>query len=125
MGLSPGWWRDGGGGSVGGGMLAQVFDMLFRGEAPGALLAAVGEQARAESCAHARMLAALAELVDTTVPADDERALWAFDAWSAAAAEVGMALGVGPRRASRLMRIAEALRYRLPRLGALALTGVR
>ena len=50
---------------------------------------------------------------------DDERALWAFDPWDSVAAEVASAINVGHRRASGQMRIAVALRDRLPRVAAL------
>ena len=50
---------------------------------------------------------------------DDERELWAFDPWDAVAAEVAAALDVGHRRASGQMRIAVALRDRLPTVAAL------
>ena len=54
---------------------------------------------------------------------NDERVLWAFDAWDSVAAEVGAAMAVGSRRASKEMRIAEALRDRLPQVAALARKG--
>ncbi|MDZ4269954.1 MAG: DUF222 domain-containing protein, partial [Mycobacterium sp.] len=70
-----------------------------------------------------RRLAAIAELVDRTVDEDDERGRWAFDPWNHTAARVAAALTVGPRRASGQMRIAVALRYRLPKVAALFLAG--
>ena len=53
------------------------------------------------------------------VDEDDERALWAFDPWDSVAAEVASAMNIGHRRASGQMRIAQALRDRLPRMAAL------
>ena len=50
---------------------------------------------RQEAIAGARRLAAIAELTRRRVDDDDERALWAFDAWDSAAAEVAAAMGVG------------------------------
>jgi hypothetical protein len=50
---------------------------------------------------------------------DDERVMWAFDPWDSAAAEVAAALHIGHRRASGQMRIAQALRDRLPQVAAL------
>jgi hypothetical protein len=64
-----------------------------------------------------------AELTRRRVDDDDERALWAFDAWDSAAAEVGAAMAVGSRRASKEMRIAQALRDRLPAVAGLACKG--
>ena len=49
--------------------------------------------------------------------------MWAFDPWDAVAAEVAAALHVGHRRASGQMRIAVALRDRLPTVAALHLKG--
>ncbi|MGZ5398046.1 MAG: DUF222 domain-containing protein, partial [Mycobacterium sp.] len=46
-------------------------------------------------------------------------ALWAFDPWDSVAAEIAGALNVGHRRASGQMRIALALRERLPKVAAL------
>ncbi|MFY9921459.1 MAG: DUF222 domain-containing protein, partial [Mycobacterium sp.] len=83
------------------------------------LVAAIEDGVRQEAIAGARRLAAIAELTRRRVDDDDERALWAFDAWDSAAAEVAAAMGVGPRRASKEMRIAEALRDRLPAVAAL------
>jgi hypothetical protein len=86
------------------------------------VVAAIEEGARAEAAAGARRLAAIAELARRRV-ADDERANWAFDGWASAAAEVAAAMTVGQRRASREMRIAAALRDRLPRVAALYMRG--
>ena len=87
------------------------------------LIAAIEDGARAEATAAARRLAAIAELVRRRVEDDDVRALWAFDPWDSAAAEVAAALNVGHRRASGQMRIAVALRDRLPTVAALHLKG--
>ena len=88
------------------------------------LVAAIEEGARAEAAAGARRLAAIAELVRRRVDDDDERSMWAFDPWDSVAAEVASALNVGHRRASGQMRIALALRDRLPRVEALYRQGV-
>nr|WP_090346297.1 HNH endonuclease signature motif containing protein [Mycolicibacterium malmesburyense]CRL78888.1 HNH endonuclease [Mycolicibacterium malmesburyense] len=84
-----------------------------------ALVAAIAEGARAEANAAARRLAAIAELVRRKVCDDDERSRNAFDPWDAVAAEVAAAMTVGHRRASGQMRIAQALRERLPQVAAL------
>ncbi|MGV0788092.1 DUF222 domain-containing protein [Mycolicibacterium sp. XJ2] len=84
-----------------------------------AVVAAIAEGARAEAQAAARRLAAIAELVRRKVCDDDERQRSAFDPWDAVAAEVAAAMTVGHRRASGQMRIAQALRERLPQVAAL------
>jgi Domain of unknown function (DUF222) len=87
------------------------------------VVAAIEEGARAEAAAGARRLAAIAELARRRVVDDDARANWAFDGWDSAAAEVAAAMTVGHRRASGQMRIAVALRDRLPRVAALYMQG--
>jgi hypothetical protein len=87
------------------------------------VVAAIEEGVRAEAAAGARRLAAVAELARRRVVDDDERANWAFDGWASAAAEVAAAMTVGHRRASGEMRIAVALRDRLPRVAALYMQG--
>ena len=59
------------------------------------VIAAIEDGARQEAIAGARRLAAIAELTRRRVDDDDERVLWAFDAWDSAAAEVGAAMAVG------------------------------
>lgn len=94
-----------------------MFDVECAAAIDEELIAAIGDGVRAEAVAGARRLAAIAELTRRRVEADgeDPRALWVFDPWAGAAAEVA----VGGRRASGQMRIAEALRDRLPRVAAL------
>jgi hypothetical protein len=87
------------------------------------VVAAIEEGARAEAAAAARRLAAIAELARRRVVDDGEQEYWAFDGWSSAAAEVAAAMTVGLRRASGQMRIAVALRDRLPRVAALYVQG--
>ncbi|KUI44548.1 hypothetical protein AU197_04175 [Mycobacterium sp. IS-1590] len=94
-----------------GGQFAEVDDA--------ALVAAIADGARAEAEAAARRFAAIAELIRRKVSDDDERNLCAFDPWDSVAAEVAAAMTIGHRRASGQMRIAQALRERLPRVAAL------
>ena len=96
-----------------------MFDSEFATASDGELVAAIEDGMRQEALAGARRLAAIAELTHRRVDHDDERAWWAFDGWDSAAAEVAAAMSVGPRRASKEMRIAEALRDRLPAVAAL------
>ena len=101
-----------------------MFDSMFAGVAEDALVGVIEAAAREEAAAGARRLAAIAELVDRCVDEDDERGGWAFDPWDHTAARVAAALTVGHRRASGQMRIAVALRYRLPKVAALFCAGV-
>ncbi|GJF15640.1 hypothetical protein NGTWS1803_00770 [Mycolicibacterium cyprinidarum] len=101
-----------------------MFDTVFAGAADDALVGVIERAAREEAEASARRLAAIAELVHRTVDEDDARGRWAFDPWNNTAARVGAALSVGQRRASGQMRIAVALRDRLPGVAALFFRGV-
>ncbi|HET6736176.1 HNH endonuclease signature motif containing protein [Mycobacterium sp.] len=100
-----------------------MFDSEFSTADDATVVAAIEEGARAEAAAGARRLAAIAELARRRVVDDDERANWAFDGWASASAEVAAAMTVGHRRASAQMRIAVALRDRLPRVAALYMQG--
>jgi hypothetical protein len=100
-----------------------VFDSEFSTADDATVVAAIEEGTRAEAAAGARRLAAIAELARRWVVDDDERSNWAFDGWASAAAEVAAAMTVGHRRASGQMRIAVALRDRLPRVAALYMRG--
>src|SRR3954447_6685209 len=100
-----------------------MFDAEFSTADDATVVAAIEEGTRAEAAAGARRLAAIAELARRRVVDDDERANWAFDGWASAAAEVAAAMTVGHRRASAQMRIAVALRDRLPRVAALYMQG--
>jgi hypothetical protein len=105
------------------GIIESMFDSAFSTADDATVVAAIEEGARAEAAAGARRLAAIAELARRRVDDDDERADWAFDGWASAAAEVAAAMTVGHRRASAQMRIAVALRDRLPRVAALYMRG--
>ena len=85
----------------------------------GALMAAIGECARAEAAAGARRLAAIAELVARRADGPTDCAHWSCDNWDAMAAEVAAAQGISHAMASGQMYLAVALRNRLPRVGAL------
>jgi hypothetical protein len=100
-----------------------MFDSVFSGVGDGELVAAIEDGARQEAIAAGRRLAAIAELIRRRVDDDDARALWACDPWDSAAAEVAAAMGIGARRASAQMRIAQALAERLPRVASLLAAG--
>ena len=89
------------------------------------VVAAIEGWGRAEAAIAARRHAAVAELISRRCAGneDDERSHWACDQWDAAAAEIGAALNLSPRRASTQMYLAQSLRERLPRVAALFLRG--
>jgi hypothetical protein len=101
-----------------------MFDSEFAGADDATVVAAIEECTREAAAADARRLAAIAELASRRVADQGERALWAFDGWDSAAAEVAAAMSIGQRRASAQMRIAMALRERLPRVAALYRQGL-
>ncbi|MDO3399952.1 DUF222 domain-containing protein [Mycolicibacterium neoaurum] len=81
-----------------------------------ALIAEVTDATRAEAAAAARRLAAIAEVTARHCEGEDESsALRLIDGWALAKAEISAACTLGPRAASAQMRIAMALRDRLPR----------
>ncbi|MEH3129297.1 MAG: DUF222 domain-containing protein [Mycolicibacterium neoaurum] len=81
-----------------------------------ALIAAVTDATRAEATAAARRLALVAEVTARHCEDEDESsALKLIDGWALAKAEISAACTLGPRAASAQMRIAMALRDRLPR----------
>ncbi|UXA18540.1 HNH endonuclease signature motif containing protein [Mycobacterium sp. SMC-4] len=101
-----------------------MFDTLFAGASDEALVELIEQSARQEARICARRAAAIAELVHRNVDEDDERGGWVFDPWADIAAQVAAALNIGQRKASGQMHIAVALRYRLPKIAALHLSGV-
>ncbi|CAN5307685.1 hypothetical protein BH09ACT8_BH09ACT8_25460 [soil metagenome] len=90
-----------------------------------AVTATITAAARDEAAASARRLAAIAALTTRrcTGPDADARDYWACDTWDSATAEVSAALDATHGVSSSQMRIALALRERLPRLGALLAAG--
>jgi uncharacterized protein DUF222 len=96
-----------------------MFDSEFAAATDSELIAAIENGVRQEAMGGAWRLAAIAELTRRRVDDDDDRTMWAFDAWDSAVAEVAGALKVGHRRASGQMRIARALRERLPKVATL------
>ncbi|TQK27898.1 HNH endonuclease signature motif containing protein [Arthrobacter sp. SLBN-53] len=81
-----------------------------------ALIAEVTDATRAEAAAAARRLAAIAEVTARHCEDEDESsALKLIDGWALAKAEISAACTLGARAASAQMRIAMALRDRLPR----------
>ncbi|WP_418001917.1 DUF222 domain-containing protein [Mycobacterium sp. PDNC021] len=79
--------------------------------------------ARVSAIAESGKFAAIADLVALRVDNQGDRQWWACDGWDAACAEVGAALGIGPKEASGQLSIAVALRYRLPKVAAVFANG--
>ncbi|QZT56361.1 HNH endonuclease signature motif containing protein [Mycolicibacterium austroafricanum] len=100
-----------------------MFDSGLAGLDEPTLLAAIERAACEESRAGARKSAAIAALVHESVTFDDVRDQWVWDSWIETACELGAVLNTSYRRASAQMRIALALRDRLPRVAALHAQG--
>ncbi|WP_275571631.1 HNH endonuclease signature motif containing protein [Mycolicibacterium vanbaalenii] len=100
-----------------------MFGSVFAGLEESALIAVIEQCAREEAQAGAHKSAAIAQLVSSTVSWDDEHDDWVYDCWAQTASELGAVLSLGQRRASGQMRIAIALRDRLPRLAERYLQG--
>ena len=100
-----------------------MFDKEFARLAPGQLVDAIEQAARDEARAAARKAAAIAALVHATVTYDEVRDYYVYDSWAGCAGVVGAALSMSTRRASGQMRIAVALRERLPKVAALFAQG--
>ncbi|WP_059014235.1 HNH endonuclease signature motif containing protein [Mycobacterium sp. M26] len=99
-----------------------MFDNGLVSADDGAVVAAIEEWAVTEAKAAAHRVAAIGELVRRRC-SEDERDHWACDSWDAAAAEVSAALGIPHGRASGEMHLSQAMRYRLPQVGALFMAG--
>lgn len=99
-----------------------MFDTSLVSADDDAVVTAIEEWAVSEAKAAARRIAAIGELVRRRC-SDDERAHWACDSWDAAAAEVSAALGIPHGRASGEMHLSQAMRHRLPQVGALFMAG--
>ena len=89
------------------------------------LISAVTAATRSEAAAAARRLALVAEV--TARQCDDEDDICAhqlIDGWAYAKAQVGAACNLSPWAASKQMRIAQALRDRLPRTAGMFAKGL-
>ncbi|BBY45486.1 HNH endonuclease signature motif containing protein [Mycolicibacterium celeriflavum] len=85
------------------------------------LVSTIGDAVRAEASAASLRLAAIGELMARRFPDEgaDPRYAYAFDPWAEVAAEVSAAMTISYAKACGQMRIAEALRDRLPKVAAL------
>ncbi|MCF6386268.1 HNH endonuclease [Mycobacterium sp. MBM] len=106
-----------------------MFEELDRVELAGmsddTLISAVTAATRTEAAAAARRLALVAEV--TARQCDDEDDISAhqlIDGWAYAKAQVGAACNLSPWAASKQMRIAQALRDRLPRTAGMFAKGL-
>ncbi|MCV7435033.1 HNH endonuclease signature motif containing protein [Mycolicibacterium bacteremicum] len=89
-----------------------------------ALIDAVRAETQAEAAAAARRLAVIAEVTSRWCDDEDEfSALKLIDGWAQAKAQISAACNLGPHATNTQMRIAVALRQRLPRTAALFATG--
>ncbi|WP_250150433.1 HNH endonuclease signature motif containing protein [Mycolicibacter acidiphilus] len=79
--------------------------------------------ARAENASAGARLDAIGELYARRLCAGADRELWAIDATSAVVAEVASALAIGTGLAASYVFYAQAMRYRLPAVGALLRAG--
>ncbi|MBX9918807.1 HNH endonuclease signature motif containing protein [Mycolicibacterium frederiksbergense] len=106
-----------------------MFEVLDRGALAGlsdeALISAVTTMTRTEAAAAAQRLALIGEVVARQCDdEDDVVAHQVIDGWAWAQAAVSAACNLNSHAASKQMRIAQALRDRLPRTAALFATGV-
>lgn len=99
---------------------------MFEGVPDAAVVAAIGDSARAENIACAKRLAAIAELYERRqIPFEggQGRELWRIDPWESVAAEVAAAQGITAAAASVQLQHAICLHQRLPKVAALFATG--
>ncbi len=106
-----------------------MFDVLDRGALAGlsdeALISAVTTMTQTEAKAAAQRLALIGEVIARQCDdEDDVVAHQVIDGWAWAQAAVSAACNLNSHAASKQMRIAQALRDRLPRTAALFATGV-
>ncbi|MCV7048173.1 DUF222 domain-containing protein [Mycobacterium frederiksbergense] len=106
-----------------------MFEFLDRGALAGlsdeALISAVTTMTQAEARAAAQRLALIGEVIARQCDdEDDVVAHQVIDGWAWAQAAVSAACNLNSHAASKQMRIAQALRDRLPRTAALFATGV-
>ncbi|MCV7253236.1 DUF222 domain-containing protein [Mycobacterium hackensackense] len=101
-----------------------MFEVLLERSAAGEALDRMTAAVRAENAAGARRLEAIADLYEIRAPgADVERLNWAIDGYAGLAAEVAVGLGISRSRADAQLRVAIALRDRLPAVATVHLSG--
>lgn len=88
------------------------------------LLEQMCSAARAESCAAAQRLVAIADLMAMRIAEDGARTeMWTVDVVDAVSVEVSAALGISRGLAASHLRYAHALRVQLPKVGAAFVAG--
>ncbi|CAM3693422.1 HNH endonuclease signature motif containing protein [Mycolicibacterium frederiksbergense] len=110
------------------GNIAHMFEVLDRGALAGlsdeALTSAVTAMTQTEAMAAAQRLALIGEVIARQCDDEDDTvAHQVIDGWAWAQAAVAAACNLNPYAASKQMRIAQALRDRLPRTAALFAKG--
>ena len=101
-----------------------MFEVTLEGLAAGEALDRMTTAAREENAAGARRLEAIADLYEIRAPGDDtERLNWVIDGYAGLGAEVAVGLGVSRSRADAQLRVAIALRDRLPAVATVYLSG--
>ncbi|MBI5736514.1 MAG: DUF222 domain-containing protein, partial [Mycolicibacterium neoaurum] len=102
-----------------------MFDRVgLAGMGDEALVSALTAATRAEAMAAAERLALIGEVIARQCDGeDDDHAHQVIDGWAWAQAQVAAACNLNPHAASKQMRIAQALRDRLPRTAALLASG--
>ncbi len=110
------------------GRIARMFEVLDRAALAGlsdeALISAITTMTQTEAKVAAQRLALIGEVVARQCDdEDDVIAHQVIDGWAWAQAAVAAACNLNPYAASKQMRIAQALRDRLPRTAALFATG--
>jgi hypothetical protein len=107
------------------GKIAHMFDRVGLAEmGDEALVSALTAATRAEAMAAAERLALIGEVIARQCDGeDDDHAHQVIDGWAWAQAQVAAACNLNPYAASKQMRIAQALRDRLPRTAALLASG--
>jgi Domain of unknown function (DUF222) len=105
--------------SVDGGILEHMFDVGAAG-----LLDQMCSATRAESCAAAQRLVAIADLMALRIGEDGGATdLWTVDVVDAVSVEISAALGISRGLADSHLRYAHALRVQIPKVGAAFIAG--
>ena len=107
-------------------MIEYMFDTLLNAERrrAAAALDAMHAASRQENAAGAARLSAIADLYELRAPEDDvDKLNWVIDGYSGLVAEVAAAQGVSQRRAKAQVKLAIALRERLPAVAAVYASG--
>lgn len=111
--------------SVGGSMVARMFESNGDPHAAPAAVDAITLATREENAAGARRLAAIGDLWALRAPDDDvEKRYWAIDGYCGLVVEVAAALGVSRKRAQAQVDRAVMLRTRLPKVAAVYAKGL-